>query len=159
METSTQKSNPKGWNSEFIISAIALVIATVVFFSTRELSNLGGVFVNYTLAALLVIAVLVILKGFIKPEYIQFFNSTTERNNVLVGVGILLVYLIVLPIVGFLPASYIFYFSFNLYLTDDRFSKKNIMSSVLLTAVVVTTFYFIFHSFLEVPLPTSIWAE
>ena len=106
-----------------------------------------------------VLAILTLIKGFIKPERIEFFESALERNNVLVGIIILLIYLILLPLIGFLPASYAFYFCFNLYLADERFSTKNIVSSIVLTAVVVTTFYFIFHNFLEVPLPEGKWFE
>lgn len=148
----------KGINSDFVVGIFALILAGVVFFSTRELSRLGGVFVNYVLIALTALAVLVIGKGFLKPDHIRFFETTMERNNVLVGIVILLLYLVFLPIVGFLPASFVFYFCFNLYLADERFSTRNIVASALLTAVVVTAFYIVFHNFLEVPLPESIWS-
>jgi len=147
----------KRLNADLIVGAVSTGLSALVFFSTRGLSKLGGVFVDYVLVALTALAALTIVKGFIRPERIQFFESVVERNNVLVGIGILLLYLILLPILGFLPASYAFYFCFNLYLADDRFTTKNIFSSTALTAVVVTAFYFIFHNFLEVPLPEGKW--
>lgn len=159
MNNEHQVYEKRPWNSEFIVGMLSLVLAATVYFSTRELSRLGGVFVDYVLVAIVVLSILVIIKGFIRPEYIKFFDSAIERNNVIVGICILLLYLITLPVVGFLPSSYTFYFCFNLYLADDRFTKKGILSSALLTAVVVTTFYFIFHGFLGVPLPTSMWSE
>ncbi len=149
----------KQLNADLIVGAISLGLAALVFFSTRELSELGGVFVDYILVALTALAALTIIKGFIKPERIEFFESAIERNNVLVGIGILLLYLIFLPMIGFLPASYAFYFCFNMYLADERFTTKNILSSAALTIVVVTAFYFIFHNFLEVPLPEGKWFE
>jgi hypothetical protein len=79
--------------------------------------------------------------------------------GVFIGIVILLVYLIILPLIGFLPASFIFYFTFYLYLGDDRFTLKNIAVWTLLTFVVVTGFYIVFHYFLEVPLPTGSWFE
>ncbi|MBU1275046.1 MAG: tripartite tricarboxylate transporter TctB family protein [Proteobacteria bacterium] len=69
----------------------------------------------------------------------------------------LLLYLIFLPLAGFLASSYAFYFCFNLYLADQRFTTRNILTSALLTAVVVTAFYFVFKQFLGVPLPQGIW--
>jgi hypothetical protein len=149
----------KQLNADLIVGAISLGLAALVFFSTRELSELGGVFVDYILVALTALAALTIIKGFIKPERIEFFESAIERNNVLVGIGILLLYLIFLPMIGFLPASYAFYFCFNMYLADERFTTKNILSSAALTIAVVTAFYFIFHNFLEVPLPEGKWFE
>jgi uncharacterized protein HemY len=62
--------------------------------------------------------------------------------------------------VGFLPTSYVFYFAFNTYLTDeDRFSTRNLIQSAVISLLVVTAFYFIFHNFLEVPLPTGRWFD
>jgi hypothetical protein len=151
---------PAKWlNADLIVGAISIGLSALVFFSTRGLSKLGGVFVDYVLVALTALAALTIVKGFFKPERIQIFESVVERNNVLVGISILLIYLIFLPILGFLPASYAFYFCFNLYLADERFTAKNIISSAVLTAAVVTAFYFIFHNFLEVPLPAGKWFE
>ena len=112
---------------------------------------------DYTLVALTALALLTTAKGLVKTERIRFFESVVERNNVLVGICILLLYLIFLPLAGFLPASYAFYFCFNLYLADERFTTRNILSSAALTVLVVTAFYFIFHDFLEVPLPEGRW--
>ena len=114
---------------------------------------------DYVLVALTALAVLTIAKGFINPERIRFFESVVERNNVMIGICILLFYLIFLPFAGFLPSSYAFYFCFNLYLADERFTTRNILVSLFLTAAVVTAFYFIFHHFLEVPLPEGKWFE
>jgi amino acid transporter len=152
------KTQPaKRLNADLIVGIVSLGLAALVYFSTRELSKLGGVFVDYILVALSVLALITTAKGFIKPERIRFFESAVERNNVLVGICILLLYLIFLPLVGFLPASYAFYFCFNLYLADERFTTRNIFSSAALTVLVVTAFYFIFHDFLEVPLPEGRW--
>ena len=136
-----------------------MALAALVFFSTRTLSKLGGIFVDYVLIGLAALAAATIIKGFVNPERIVFFESAVERNNVLVGIGILALYLIFLPLIGFLPASYVFYFFFNLYLADERLATRNILSSAALTAVVVTAFYFIFHHFLEVPLPEGKWFD
>jgi hypothetical protein len=159
MKNETREQDKKRLNSDLIVGTFSLALGALVYFSTRELSRFGGIFVDYVVIALVALSAIVLVKGFIKPEYIIFFDSVVERNNVLVGICILLLYLIALPIIGFLPSSYTFYFCFNLYLADDRFTKKNILSSMLLTVVVVTAFYFIFHGFLEVPLPRSMWSE
>jgi hypothetical protein len=134
-------------------------LAALVFFVSRDLSRLGGVYVNFVLAAMGVLSLIMIIRGIIKPEKIRIFTSPEERSNVTIGVIILIIYLVLLPVIGFLPASYLFYFCFNLYLADDRFSLANIVRSILLSLVVVTLFYYVFYHFLEVPLPESMWAE
>ena len=143
-------------NSDLLISLLSLGLAALVYFNTRGLSKLGGVFVNYVLIGMIVFTVIILIKSFIKPEKIRFFKSAIERNNILIGILFLAAYLFFLPLIGFLPASYAFYFAFNLYLGDDRLATKSILLSAGLTAVVVTAFYFIFHYFLEVPLPQGI---
>ena len=157
MGQNSKTQSAKRLNADLIVGIVSLGLAALVYFSTRELSKLGGVFVDYILVALTVLALITTAKGIIKPERVRFFESIVERNNVLVGICILLLYLIFLPLAGFLPASYVFYFSFNLYLADERFTTRNILSSAALTVLVVTAFYFIFHDFLEVPLPEGRW--
>ncbi len=149
----------KGINADLVTSLFAMGLAALVYFNTRDLSRLGRVFVDYVLVAMAAFAGIVLIKAFIKPEKIQFFKSTMERNNVLTGILFLAAYISIMPFVGFLPASYLFYFAFNLYLGDDRLSTVNIIQSAVLTAVVVTAFYFIFHHFLEVPLPQGSWFD
>ena len=146
-------------NSDIIIGVFTAALTVLVYLVTRDLSRLGSIFINYVLAAMGCLSVVVAVKGFIKPEKLKFFESVVERNNILVGILILLIYLIFLPLVGFLPSSYCFYFVFNLYLGEERFTLRNILTSALLTFVVVTGFYVVFHYFLEVPLPAGSWFE
>ncbi|MGD8252551.1 MAG: tripartite tricarboxylate transporter TctB family protein [Desulfobacterales bacterium] len=147
-------------NADLIVGCFTTVLAIVVYAVTRDISPLGIVFVNTVLVIMGVLSAVILVKGFVRPERLKFFESAMERNNVVAGVGILLVYLIFLPLVGFLPASYVFYFAFNTYLTDDnRFATRNLIQSAVISVLVVTAFYFIFHHFLEVPLPTGRWFD
>jgi amino acid transporter len=129
MSQNSETQSAKRINADLIVGIVSLGLAALVYFSTRELSKLGGVFVDYTLVALTALALLTTAKGLVKPERIRFFESVVERNNVLVGICILLLY----------------------------FTTRNILSSAALTVLVVTAFYFIFHDFLEVPLPEGRW--
>jgi len=143
------------YNADLLVALFSLGLAAIAYFNTRGLSRLGGVFINYVLIAMVAFALIVLAKAFVKPEKIRFFKSIAERNNVLVGILFLCAYLFCLPFLGFLPASYLFYFTFNLYLGDERISPGNLMTSGSLSAIVVTLFYLIFNYFLEVPLPAG----
>ena len=145
-------------NGDLTTSIFTAILAIIAYSVTRDLSHLGVVFVNYTLVLMALLSLIVFIKSFLKPQHITFFESAIERNNTLAGVSILFIYLIFLPFAGFLPASYIFYFAFNTFLADeDRFSTRNLMQSAIITIIVVTAFYFIFHDFLGVPLPEGSW--
>jgi amino acid transporter len=93
MSQISETQSAKRLNADLIIGIVSLGLAALVYFSTRELSKLGGVFVDYTLVALTALALLTTAKGLVKPERIRFFESVVERNNVLVGICILLLYL------------------------------------------------------------------
>jgi hypothetical protein len=144
-------------NSDLIIGVIGLIIAGIAYSVTRDLSFLGGVFVNYTLIIIVSLATLMIIKGLVKPERLRFFESTIERNNVVIGIGILAVYLFFMPRIGFLPASYLFFLALSLYLSEDILSKRNIVVTALISGGVVALFYFLFRHVLEVPLPQGSW--
>jgi len=145
-------------NGDLTTSIFTAILAIIAYSVTRDLSNLGVVFVNYTLVLMALLSLIVFIKSFLKPEHIVFFESAIERNNILAGTGILFLYLVFLPFVGFLPASYVFYFAFNTFLADEnRFSTRNLIQSAIITIIVVTAFYYIFHGFLGVPLPEGSW--
>lgn len=148
------------FNADLIVGGFTAALALFVFLVTRDVSRLGIVFIDAVLVIMGILSASILVKGFVKPERLKFFVSATERNNVLTGVAILLVYLVFLPLVGFLLASYVFYFAFNTYLADeDRFQTRNLIQSAIISIVVVTVFYFVFHDFLEVPLPTGRWFD
>lgn len=140
-------------NSDLIVGISTLVLAGIAWSVTRDLSKLGGVFVDFTLWAIVVLSLLELIKGVVTPEKIKFFESRDERDNVVVGVGILAGYLALLPFVGFLPSSLLFYAVMNLYLSHEKLTRGGIIKAVLLSMVVVAVFYVVFKQVLEVPLP------
>jgi amino acid transporter len=144
-------------NTDLIVGLSSLASSGVAYFVTRDLSPLGGVFVRYVLIMLTILSLASIVVGLVKPQKLQFFDSVVERNNILFGLLLLLIYLILLPRAGFLLSSYGFYFVISLYLSENRWAKANVLKSALLSAIVVTAFYFIFHGFLAVPLPEGTW--
>ncbi len=146
-----------GLNSDLIMGGIALAIVTLTYFSTRNLSPLGGLFIYYCVVVMAFLGSLTILKGLIRPERLKFFESALERNRVITGLIILSVYLVVIPYLGFLPASYGFYFIFSLYLNKKRFEPVTVVISAISCTVVVTALYYVFYYFLQVPLPSSVW--
>ena len=146
-------------NADLIIGISSFIVGGAVFAVTRGLSSLGGVFINYLLVVMFFLSAIMFIKGLVKPERLAFFDSAVERNNIITGLIILLLWLVFMPLAGFLPVSYVFYACFNIYLGEDRWSMKNIVQSMGLSAVVVTFFYFMFHNMLQVPLPVGAWFE
>lgn len=140
-------------NADLFIGIFGMLFGAFIFAFTRDLSSLGGVFLDAVLVAIFFLSFIMVVKSWLRPEKLAIFDSVVERNNVLIGIVILLLYLMLLPVIGFLPASYIFYLCFNLYLAEDRWSRRNLLQSAVLSVVVVSVFYMMFYYFLGVPLP------
>lgn len=145
------------YNSDLLVGIFSLVVTVAFYWATRDISRLSAIYVNYVLMILGVLSVLEIIKGLVRPERIAFFESAVERNNILVGLTILVIYLVLLPVLGFLPSSYLFFLTMTLYLSEERFTTRNILISVALTFVVVTVFYLVFRYVLLVPLPEGMF--
>jgi len=143
-------------NADLVIGISSFILGGILFISSRGLSKLGGIFVNYVLVAIFILAAVMLAKGLIKPQKLKFFDSVIERNNIIIGIVILFLYLVTMPFAGFLISSYLFYFAFNTYLAENRWETRNILQSMMLSAIVVTFFYMIFHHVLQVPLPRGI---
>lgn len=146
-------------NTDLIVGVFGMALAAAAYLFTRDIGPLGKVFVDYVLIVISVLSVLIVGKGFIKPERARFFESVVERNNIIAGLVILALYLFFMPRIGFLPASYIFFLVLSLYLTDDRLAWKRIIQAAVLSAIVVTGFYLVFKNVLGVPLPVGAWFE
>jgi putative tricarboxylic transport membrane protein len=144
-------------NTDLIVGFSGLAIAVLAFVFTRDIGLLGKIFVDYVLIVIAFLGIMIVVKGFVKPERLRFFESIVERNNILAGLLILALYLLFMPRIGFLPSSYIFFLVLSLYLTDDRLALKRIVQAAILSGIIVTGFYFVFKNLLVVPLPDGSW--
>ena len=145
------------YNSDLIVGTLTLIVTAVFYSFTRDLSKLSVIYVNYVLIILGMLSLLTLIKAMVRPERIAFFESVVERNNIVVGLVILFAYLLLLPVIGFLPSSYIFFLVMTLYLSEERFTTRNIFVSMAVTFFVVSIFYGVFKYVLLVPLPDGIF--
>jgi len=144
-----------GINSDLIMGMVCLAVAAVVFFSTGELSQYGGVFIRFSIGLLLVLGIASLIIGFKKPEKVRFFESTSELRRIGTGVFMLIGYLVLIPAIGFVLASLIFYVLMSLTLQDKPLVAKQIVFSLVQALLVVGVLYSLFYYLLQVPLPTG----
>lgn len=146
-----------GVNTDLAIGFATVAVAAVAFMSTRELSRFGGLFVEHCVAVLAILGLATILKGFIRPERRPFFESPAERRRVTAGVGLLAVYLFLLPYLGFLIASIGFYFAMQRSLGSGTLGVRSLALAALTSIGVSGALYALFHYILLVPLPAGAW--
>jgi len=82
-----------------------------------------------------------------------FFNNAVERRRIITGVLLLGCYLALIPVIGFVLASLIFYLILSLILQDKPITTMAVVSSVVQAVVVVGVLYALFYYLLQVPLP------
>lgn len=148
-----------GLNSDSIMGVVAIAIAVTALVFTQNLSRYGGVFVYSCAGVLGALGMITLIKGFTKPEKIAFFESRLESKRILTGLVMLALYLILIPIIGFLSASLIFYFVMSLTLLDTKLDVKRYLFAALQAAAVVGALYSLFYYGLQVPLPASVFSS
>ncbi len=146
-------------NSDLIMGVIALIIAIIVCVKSLGLSHYGNVFIRSAAGMLVLLAIAALLKGFIKPDRNHFFESLAERKRILLALGILIAYVILIPITGFIIASIIFYLLLALTLQPNPLSIKTAILLLLQSSVVVAVLYLLFNGLLQVPLPEGFWVD
>ena len=112
---------------------------------------------EHCVAALAILGLATILKGFVRPERRPFFESPAERRRVTAGVGLLAAYLFLLPYLGFLIASIGFYFAMQRSLGSGTPGVRSLALAALTSIGVSGTLYALFHYVLLVPLPAGAW--
>lgn len=155
-EKGMQATSNVGFNADILMAIATACIAAIAYLKTRELSEYGRVFVHYSALALLVLSATTAYRGLRSPNRVPFFDSRLERNRVLVGVVLLALYLAAMPLLGFLPASVIFYFALTLTLQEQVFKIKTITLAVISALVVTGLLYLLFRRVLHVPLPAGV---
>jgi len=136
-----------------------VVCLFVVLYSTGGLSNYGGVFIRFSTGLLVLFGIASLIKGIRRPETIQFFDSAAEQARISTGVLLLAGYLVLIPIIGFVFASLLFYLIMSLTLKDKPLSAMTVLSSIVQAVVVVGVLYSLFYFLLQVPLPAGMWAD
>jgi len=150
-----------GINSDKIMGIASIVIAGIALVFTQNLSLHGGVFVYSVAGVLCVLGLVTLIKGFTQPEKIEFFESGLERRRIMMGLLLLALYLVLIPVVGFLYASIIFYLAISFALRDasstGRFFVRFLPVTLIQAGLVVGALYALFYYVLQVPLPSPLW--
>jgi len=144
-------------NSDLIMGSAALLIAVTVLSKSFGLSYHGVVFIRCAVLVLSILGLAAIIKGFTNPVKTRFFNSLAEKNRILLALAMLIGYVTLIPIAGFVTASVIFYLLFALSLQTQTISIKAVGFLLIQSVAVVTVLYLLFSKLLQVPLPAGVW--
>ncbi|OED37830.1 hypothetical protein AB833_22180 [Chromatiales bacterium (ex Bugula neritina AB1)] len=151
--TDVLPDDTRSFNADLWVGCAALAIAAITFTNTLDLSEYGRVFVQYTSIVLALLGVVTVYRGIANKENQALFASGTERNRVLLGIALLIIYLAVVPLTGFLIATVLFYFVLHTVLHDYRLASVEAAKALGYSLAVPGFLYVLFAKILHVPLP------
>ncbi len=142
-------------NSDLIMGCTALAISAVVWVKSMGLSFHGNVFIRFAAFALLALGIVALIKGFVRPDKNHFFQSAIERNRIIIALGILTAYIALIPVAGFILASFVFYLILALTLRHQPHSVMAVVLVGLQALIVTVVLHLLFSKLLQVPLPAG----
>ena len=142
------------WNKDTLTAIVILLLSSVVWLGTASLSELGAVFPRAITIGLIVLSIILLINGWIKKDKTNPFTGIA-RSRLLPMIIALIMYVGLIPFIGFVLSSTLFLaFSF-LYFGEEKFKALIIVRQVLLAFLISIGFYSIFHYGFMVPLPTG----
>lgn len=139
-----------------IIVGVIIVIAALLFWLQRDYTTLyGGTFADPIIIVLAFLGLLLIVLALRGRAFGSDAVSGTPIpvKNLIVAIVVLIVWVAVIPYLGYLISGILFYFITALIMQTQRFNVKKIIADLVIAVVVVSAFYYLFTEVLYVRLP------
>ncbi|MBA2692894.1 MAG: tripartite tricarboxylate transporter TctB family protein [Rubrobacter sp.] len=143
---------------ETVCGAVVL-LAAAVFWSQRGYTNpLAGYFPNTILLAMAAMAVLLIVRGIVRPSSAEDDSDAEAPAEVRLGglakaAVLLAVWVLALWFLGYLISGIVMFCVVSLSLREGSLNLRNVLVDVVISVVVVGGVYLAFTNLIFVPLP------
>lgn len=144
-------------NTDIVAGIVGLAFAAVLWLPRGEMGRLSIIFPRAVLVILVVIAVGLIVKGFIRPGSRRVEISGSLRRLLVVMTGFF-VWWFAIGTLGFVVSTCVAIFLLTWYLArvDGPVSWRRLLQWVPIIGVIVGVFYLTFTQVLNVRLPTGL---
>ena len=141
-------------NADVFSGAVGLIVAAIFWFSIEEVSWLSIRFPQYLIAIIVVLSVVLLAKGWFKPQKLEVFNDGNNRRILVTGAS-LFVWCVAINYIGFYVSSVTVIGFLAWYLARARreVSIQTMGLWLVIIMVKVGLFYLVFTKLLFVPLP------
>ena len=151
----------KEHNTDRITAIFVFIFSTVFIWQLKYIHNpLDVIFPRTILIGMMVLSIILFVKSFVRPDpkCIKDLFDIKNRGKVFTGTLGTLLWLLVIPFIGFAVTSAIalMVLSMALGTKSDRTPGK-VISTVLVALVIVAAIYYFFTAFMEVQLPRGIF--
>jgi len=136
------------------ISSLVIIGISIFFLiEAKTFSPLSGLFPRVAISLLGGLALLLFILTFVRRDSGKAFDSASFRHvPSLVSLLLMIVWGILIPVIGFLVTSLIFFPLITLYLDRDAPGKKK-LSRIAIVEGLTVAFYLFFTRVLYVPFP------
>lgn len=147
--------------ADFVLCIVLWLVAIIFWFQAKELKSPGNLLPTMLVIIISLLAGIVFVKNVIslvKEKQMSSRQLFTRENFIKVGMVSLatLVYVFVIPVLGFYLSTGIFLSLFYLLMTEGAINGKRIMQSVLGGVVVSIGIFYTFGYLLHVHTPKGI---
>ena len=141
-------------NADVFSGAVGLIVAAIFWFSIEQVSWLSIRFPQYLIAIIVILSVVLLAKGWFKPEKLEVFNDGNNRRIVVTSAS-LFVWCIAINYIGFFVSSVavIGFLAWYLARVRREVNLKTMALWLVIITVKVGFFYLVFTKLLYVPLP------
>ena len=147
-------------NTDRITAVLVFLFSAVFIWQLKNINSpLDVIFPRTILIAMMVLAVILFIKSFVRPDPESITNifDIKNRDKVLTGVFGTTIWLLGLPLLGFAVTSFLALVLFSLALgkKEDRTARK-LVSTLVVCSVIVAVIYYFFAEFMEVQFPKAL---
>lgn len=146
-------------NTDLIGGGLGLLLTIIFWFGRGQWSPLSAGFPNTVLVIMGLLSLALLAKGLVKPEVRPLFTEGSRTRTVVTALA-LFVWVWAIPVIGFYLASLVMFTALTLYiaLASRKITIKNVALWVIVIAVELAAFHFIFSRLLNVPLPAGFFS-
>ncbi|MBB4003545.1 tripartite tricarboxylate transporter TctB family protein [Aurantimonas endophytica] len=149
-----------------ILAAVFVALGAFLILQTDSMSPMGSVFPITVSVAMIVFALALILRNVVlgmravpvtAPAEAQPEASHESMPRRLLFLLAMIVWIVLIPILGFLVSSVLAYFAIMLVATHDRMSLREGATLVVIGLAILTVFYLVMARVLLIPMPTGLF--
>ncbi|NDV86788.1 hypothetical protein GTW51_08740 [Aurantimonas aggregata] len=152
-----------------ILAALFVALGAFLILQTGNMSPMGSVFPITVSVAMIVFALALILRNVVlgmrpvpaaadeAPGEAQPEASHESMPRRLLFLLAMIVWIVLIPILGFFVSSVLAYFAIMLVATHDRMSLREGAALVVIGLAILTVFYLVMARVLLIPMPTGMF--
>ena len=148
-------------NTDRVSAVLVLIFSGIFLWQLRYVhSPLDVIFQRTILIGMAALSIFLFVRSFLRkpdPESIKNLFGAENRGKVLMGILGTLLWLLLIPYMGFATTSVVALIAFSIALGkgSDR-TPKRLLSTMIVASVIVFLIYCFFSEFMEVQLPKGV---